>query len=263
MEDDFKIVLPEGGWEMTLSRRRGIRGVGGGGFLPTDLGNLELWLDAEKGITLNGADVSAWADQSGSGNDFDQTTDSKQPLFVASGINGRNSIEINTDTDELLRSNDYFTPSTGHAFLVCQPDGLAFEIPFGGTSSTGQKGISFKLRNDGDVGLAKGDGTSDIFRQTSAANLYAIDETILLTYKWTATNTNLRLNGLEVLADDSDAVDPGGGSESDEDFEIGAANNIEHYTGQVLEILLYGSNLSTAEEASVESYLAARAGITL
>jgi hypothetical protein len=38
-------------------------------FSPTDLSGLSLWLKADAGITLSGSDVTAWADQSGNGND--------------------------------------------------------------------------------------------------------------------------------------------------------------------------------------------------
>jgi hypothetical protein len=38
-------------------------------FVPTDLSGLSLWLKADAGITLSGSDVTAWADQSGNGND--------------------------------------------------------------------------------------------------------------------------------------------------------------------------------------------------
>ena len=45
-----------------------IRKVGGGGsFSPANLSGLSLWLKADTGITLSGANVTAWADQSGNG----------------------------------------------------------------------------------------------------------------------------------------------------------------------------------------------------
>jgi len=37
-------------------------------FSPADLTGLSLWLKADAGITLSGSDVTAWADQSGNGN---------------------------------------------------------------------------------------------------------------------------------------------------------------------------------------------------
>jgi len=42
-------------------------------FSPTDLTNLSLWLKADAGITLSGSNVTAWADQSGNGNNATAT----------------------------------------------------------------------------------------------------------------------------------------------------------------------------------------------
>jgi len=52
---------------------------------PLELTNIIGWWDAGQGITLNGSDVSDWADQSVNANNLAQTTGSKQPLFVDPG----------------------------------------------------------------------------------------------------------------------------------------------------------------------------------
>jgi hypothetical protein len=44
-----------------------------------------VWFRADKGITLNGSNVSAWADQSGNGNSASQGTSGDQPAFSATG----------------------------------------------------------------------------------------------------------------------------------------------------------------------------------
>jgi hypothetical protein len=45
-----------------------------------------LWVRSDLGITLAGSKVSAWADQSGSGNDVAQAVDANRPLYVAGAI---------------------------------------------------------------------------------------------------------------------------------------------------------------------------------
>lgn len=75
-----------------------------GSAVPVDPGtvaDLELWLDASVGITLNGSDVSAWADQSGNGNDATQGTASAQPAFNSTGLNGFPTVEFD-GVDEFL-----------------------------------------------------------------------------------------------------------------------------------------------------------------
>lgn len=50
---------------------------------PLTESNCVLWLQADRGITLNGGDVAAWADQSGAGNNHAQGVAANQPLYVA------------------------------------------------------------------------------------------------------------------------------------------------------------------------------------
>ena len=56
---------------------------------------LRLWLKADAGVTLSGANVTLWADQSGNGNDGATATAS--PTFTASGINGLPSVIFSND----------------------------------------------------------------------------------------------------------------------------------------------------------------------
>lgn len=53
-------------------------------FSPLYLPGLRAWFRSDLGITLNGAKVSAWADQSGNGNHATQGTAAKQPTYNAS-----------------------------------------------------------------------------------------------------------------------------------------------------------------------------------
>jgi hypothetical protein len=57
---------------------------------PADLGvRLVLWLDAGRsGASVNGTKVGVWPDRSSSNNDARQSEDSRQPVYVASGVHG-------------------------------------------------------------------------------------------------------------------------------------------------------------------------------
>jgi hypothetical protein len=92
-----------------LLRRPGTRFTVGGGGAPgydplTALPNLRLAVDASVGVTLVGADVSAWADQSGVGNNL---ACPNRPLFVATGFNGGSEPFLQFDG-----VNDYATDTT-------------------------------------------------------------------------------------------------------------------------------------------------------
>ena len=56
-----------------------------GVWLPTDESSLEAWYQKEEGITLNGSDVSAWADSSTNSHNMVQATASEQPAY-SSGV---------------------------------------------------------------------------------------------------------------------------------------------------------------------------------
>jgi hypothetical protein len=58
-------------------------------------------VQSDLGVTLNGSTVSAWADQSGNGNHYSQGTASKQPSFVAGGLNGYPTLLFDGTDDEM------------------------------------------------------------------------------------------------------------------------------------------------------------------
>jgi hypothetical protein len=70
---------------------------------PDELGaSLALWLDAEDtaSITLNGSTVAQWDDKSGNGRNASQATASVQPTYLATGFNGKPTLQ--TDGSDVL-----------------------------------------------------------------------------------------------------------------------------------------------------------------
>tara|TARA_R100001443_G_C3324078_1_gene170817 strand:+ start:285 stop:965 length:681 start_codon:yes stop_codon:yes gene_type:complete len=57
-----------------------------GGWQPSDETGLEAWYKFNTGITLNGSDVSAWADSSSNSFDMVQATASEQPAYNSGNI---------------------------------------------------------------------------------------------------------------------------------------------------------------------------------
>jgi hypothetical protein len=79
---------------------------GGGSFTPTSLSGCVLWLRADLGVTLNGSTVSAWADQSGNGNNASQGTAASQPTYNATTGPGGTLPGITFDgTSDMLNVN--------------------------------------------------------------------------------------------------------------------------------------------------------------
>jgi hypothetical protein len=96
------------------ARRAGGRTVSGGKipFSPSQLGPL-LWLRGDLGISLNGSNVSAWADQSGHGNNFTQSTAIAQPP-TNTAIGGQACLVFNGTT--ALQAGNFI--STGAKTIV-------------------------------------------------------------------------------------------------------------------------------------------------
>ncbi len=76
-------------------------------FTPASLPGLILWLRADLGITLAGAKVSAWADQSGNGADFAQGVDADRLIYTASDADflGQPSLSGTAIAAGLTRAN--------------------------------------------------------------------------------------------------------------------------------------------------------------
>jgi len=72
-------------------------------WLPSDESTLEAWYKNKTGITLNGSDVSAWADSSSNSYNMVQATATKQPAYNAS--TGALTF-VYTDEQALVSSSD-------------------------------------------------------------------------------------------------------------------------------------------------------------
>lgn len=86
-----------------------VTGPGGPGTLangfeyvidPADLTGLFAWFDAEIGITESGGAISAWADQSGNGNDLAQSTAGRKPQYTAAEFGSDHGVTF-SPTDAL------------------------------------------------------------------------------------------------------------------------------------------------------------------
>lgn len=71
-------------------------------FVPTDIAGCILWLRADMGITLAGADVSAWADQSGTAHHV--VTGGNRPEYVAAGgVGGKPGVDFVRANSEYMQ----------------------------------------------------------------------------------------------------------------------------------------------------------------
>jgi hypothetical protein len=64
-------------------------------FLPSDISNLSVWFKADAGVTATGLNVTAWADQSGNGNN---ATAYNNPQLITNALNSKPVISFNGST---------------------------------------------------------------------------------------------------------------------------------------------------------------------
>jgi hypothetical protein len=90
-----------------------------GGWKPTDETSLVAWYQNKVGITLNGSDVSAWADSSSNSHDMVQATASEQPAYDASTGNLN---FVAADTQSLQTSSQISLSGTFTIGIKFNPD---------------------------------------------------------------------------------------------------------------------------------------------
>lgn len=106
---------------------------------PTDLGGLQLWLDASDAgsVTLSGSHVQTWNDKSGQSNHVTAAGIANQPLYELGVLNGRNLLTFDGSNDSLGGvGNVRAIPGvsdTFDVFLVALPQ-KAVSVGGGGTS---------------------------------------------------------------------------------------------------------------------------------
>lgn len=69
-------------------------------------------VQSDLGITLNGSNVSAWADQSGNGKDYTQSTGSAQPVYGSTTVNGFSALTFNGTSHFMASSLNLGSPGT-------------------------------------------------------------------------------------------------------------------------------------------------------
>lgn len=74
-------------------------------------------VQADRGVTLNGTTVSAWADTSGNGKDYTQATGIKQPTYNATGLNGRPYMSFDGSNDNMTSLLNLSAPGTTNTLI--------------------------------------------------------------------------------------------------------------------------------------------------
>ncbi len=211
---------------------------------------LELWLDADDGITLNGSTVSDWADQSVNGNDGTQGNANSQPYYKTNVVNGHASLEFNIDYMDAGDILDYTTDFS--VFAVFK------------TTRNGRTIISRALDNSG-ANRQWQLLTNETFNVYAGGN-QSTGTDIVENEKWTI-GSSIFGTTLDTYINGNQEVSGGtiGAATETTNVIIGARTNgtLFNFEGDITEIIAFDFELSAAQRRDVETYLALKYGITL
>ena len=208
-----------------------------GGWQPSDETGLEAWYKYQTGITLNGSDVSAWADSSSNSFDMVQATASKQPAYNSGDIDFDASASQSLSTASDIIFSGVFTigiklfPSASNAVVL-------------GDNTSGQNEF-FKITSSNNLRF-KTDGSSvDIGLDSGSF----IGENYLVITRNSSDLVTLYFNG--VAQSDTETL---AGTVNMDSMGVRAVN-VNPYDGTISEIQMYDTE-STSLTANVNAYLA-------
>jgi len=215
-------------------------------FSPANLSGLSLWLKADAGVTLSGSDVTAWADQSGNGNNAIPLEGTGSPTYQANSINSKPSINFNS------------------SFL---------QIPANSIGNSGNISIFIALNyTSGDFILNKGDGASFAGSEWEIAVGYGFGYVDISVEQW-KYSTYTQGTGLQLLGGIATAgvfqVAINGtnvGTPPDAPSQLNPISQIIGIGGngaggslnanmKIAEIIIYNRAVTTPERQQVEAYL--------
>jgi subtilisin-like proprotein convertase family protein len=199
---------------------------------------LKVWVAADSGLTMNGATVAQWADQSGNGNHFVQGNAGRQPKVVANGISGKPTLQFTASAQQTLILGTNF-PAPVSVFYVAKMTGGSKQRILSGVNNNWLLGWW-----DGGEDQGYFEGWVTATGSPSASNnayLYGVVQT--------GSASSVYRNGKLLVSNGNGTTGPNGLS------VVGHNGASEFSDAQVSEILVYAGALSDQQRQSVETYL--------
>lgn len=226
-------------------------------FVPGAYGTLVLDLDpiASK-ITLNGGDVSAWADSSGNGYGCQQTTGANQPLYNASdsGYAGKPTVQFTEANQDWLVSTSFSFPANSAftIFVVGETTASADDQLF--AAGAALNGLQLWLTTT---------STSTLRTRTLVAP--TADKTTTLATKHVYEGFGDATAMTSVVDGTAGTAVGGVGSYSAASvYRVGRRfDDLFHLGGKIARLLLYSNALSAGNRSAVRAILGSLYGVTV
>jgi hypothetical protein len=230
-------------------------------FSPANLSGLSIWLKADAGVTTSGSNVTAWADQSGNGNNA--VGSDTLPTLQSNAINGYPAIRFNnTQLDEeplvskFIISNNFNLKNSSVFVVVKQlnlDNAFARMLSFPGSNNDydSDDGLALVFNNTVPQLQVESNSNNAVIENLVANNVFAS-----VSYKIdNSGNISVFYNGAsEGTAQNANMTSQNSGGS----LYIGQTSRditIEGLYGDIAEVILYNSNLTTPQRQQVEGYL--------
>lgn len=265
-----------------ILNRKGFFG-GAPAFRPSDISGLQLWLDATTGlfdatsggnsVTTNASAVARWEDQSGNGRHATQATSGYRATLRTSVQNSRNIIRFDGTDDFYTGVANALPPVNTNTrltfFMACIPDLSGRQSLYGGggiirgMEANNSEGWYFGFRSTGKFAFNVNSGANACIVSTSTLTTNTAYVIGSIYDGGSSTTPSTRITNYLSATAETDVLDDGsGGWGVGEEIGRGYESASYYFKGDLCELVIYDSVLSSANITSVVNYLKSRWGIS-
>lgn len=228
--------------------------VGGGPFVPTNIGSLDWWMTADSLVLSDGDPVSSWHDSSSAGLHYGNATGTAQPTYKTGIINGRPVVRFITNDQLLPDPTSRQLSATNTLIIVCTPTTTSSSYIFACNQS---QGVPAFISGFGGQSLEYFNTNSE---RASFAGSTSGFHILALTRTDNTGNARGYLDGTSVITVAADAAfDWATGAIS----SIGSFGGSNFFSGDIAQILHFNAILTSAQLNDVHNYLGTEYGITV
>lgn len=238
--------------------------------VPDTIPDLFAWYRGDYGITLNGSNVSAWADQSSPAVSMAQGTAGNQPPYVVAdaNYNGNSYVgPLDGTADHLVAGAaadwEFLHTGAGMTIAIAFRTGALGAIRrlfdnINGTSTALGITCLYTSASPAALSVVIGNGAATVVSASTAASITATT-TYRLIFRHATENTpdwDLSLNGVTTTG--NNAAAPGSGAAA-ATLNIGRrTGGIQLFDGSFAEMIVYNRAISDAEKTTLNDYLVTR-----
>ena len=259
------------------------------GFNPRSISGLAFWLDAADSstITLNGSNVSSWADKSGTSKPATANADAAaQPAFAATAANGKAQIEFDNNEHLAVGSSaslfNFLHGGAGGTVIIAMraartSDPNSFGQLFTNcANASANVGVTVAVddrasvsRNNALVyGGFRGQSGQTVAFIANNNWFSAFDGLAVVTLRFDLNNATVgqrlfsALNGTTTGAANTSSASATT-SNATTNLQFGSPGGTSGFSGALSEVLIYEGLLSDAQRQTVERYLGRKWGVTV